>query len=104
MQRAKFPNLIFGAGLRSENAALLLMLTILFLLFLILLVAVPAARAQYQVIYRFTGGLDGQSPMSAVTMDRAGNIYGTAAGDQNGGTDSVFKLAPSRLLKNSYFA
>ncbi len=54
----------------------------------------PSAQAQtYKVIYNFTGGQDGASPEAGLTMDRAGNLYGTAyeGGGNNRGT--VFKLA-----------
>lgn len=43
------------------------------------------------VIHTFTGGADGDNPISALTADRAGNLYGTAAG----GTHSsglIYKL------------
>lgn len=53
------------------------------------------------VLYSFTGyGGDGASPVSGVTMDSAGNLYGTTAYAGNnctGGADGcgvVFKLAP----------
>ncbi len=44
------------------------------------------------VLYSFTGADDGGEPMGDITMDAAGDIYGTAAfgGAQGGGT--VFKL------------
>ena len=43
----------------------------------------PSAQAQtYQVIHSFTGGLDGANPEAGLTMDRAGNLYGTT---YNGG-------------------
>ncbi|HSC18189.1 MAG TPA: hypothetical protein VLC74_04665, partial [Rhizomicrobium sp.] len=29
-----------------------------------------------QVLYSFTGGVDGQQPWAGVTLDGAGNIYG----------------------------
>ena len=53
-------------------------------------VSVPAQT--YHVLYSFTGGLDGNSPAAGLTMDAAGNLYGTAAngGSQRYGT--VFKL------------
>lgn len=44
--------------------------------------------------YEFTGGADGSSPMGALAIDAAGNIYGaTAGGGQNGGI--VFEVTPS---------
>ena len=50
-----------------------------------------AARARYKIIYSFTGGSDGGTPLSDLTVDAAGNLYGTT---QGGGTGSgtVFEL------------
>jgi uncharacterized repeat protein (TIGR03803 family) len=40
--------------------------------------AVPAAQAQtYQVIHYFESGQDGANPTAGVTIDQAGNLYGT---------------------------
>lgn len=49
------------------------------------------ARAQtYSVIHNFTGGPDGATPMAGLTMDRAGNLYGTSAyGGKLGGNCGV---------------
>ena len=46
------------------------------------------------VLYNFTGGADGALPYSTVTIDGAGNLYGTtfAGGDAGG---SVYELSPS---------
>jgi uncharacterized repeat protein (TIGR03803 family) len=60
---------IGGAGHSSPNIA-----------------AVPSA-AQFQVIYNFTNGADGQFPWGGLTIDSRGNLYG--------GASSVFKLAPT---------
>ena len=45
-----------------------------------------------QVIHAFTGGLDGAYPFTGVTLDRAGNLYGTAAAG-GVGNGTLFKLA-----------
>jgi uncharacterized repeat protein (TIGR03803 family) len=59
------------------------------------------ANAQtYSVIYNFTGGQDGSTPKAGVTLDEAGNLYGTTAtgasfsGNCNpiGGCGTVFEL------------
>lgn len=65
-------------------AAIVLVLTV---------VVAQAVQAQtYQVLYNFTGGLDGAYPEAGLTMDGAGNLYGTAyqGGSMNRGT--VYKL------------
>ena len=56
-----------------------------------------AAQAQtFQVVHYFTGGQDGAYPSGALTLDRAGHIYGTAqsGGIANNGT--VFELTHPR--------
>ena len=54
---------------------------------------VPTAQAQtFQVIHTFTGGQDGGQPMAGLTMDRAGNLYGTTLRRGNGGCGTVFKF------------
>ena len=59
----------------------------------LVLLAIPSAQAQtLTVLHNFTGGTDGGNPVAAVTLDRAGNLYGTAhAGGLGYGT--AFKLA-----------
>jgi len=48
-------------------------------LFALSLAAAPAAPAQtYTVLHTFYDGLDSGLPYGALTMDRAGNLYGTA--------------------------
>ena len=57
------------------------------------IIATQSVQAQnFQIIYNFTDGVDGGSPYAALTMDRAGNLYGTnaVAGLDGGGT--VFEL------------
>ena len=39
--------------------------------------APPASR--YKIIYSFTGGADGAYPVSDLTLDSAGNLYGTTS-------------------------
>jgi uncharacterized repeat protein (TIGR03803 family) len=48
----------------------------------------------YTVLHTFAGGADGGNSFANLILDRAGNLYGTAAvgGTRHGGT--VFKLAP----------
>ncbi|HUK73987.1 MAG TPA: choice-of-anchor tandem repeat GloVer-containing protein [Candidatus Bathyarchaeia archaeon] len=62
------------------------------------LVLTPAAQAQaFSVIHNFTNGPDGGAPYTGLTIDRAGNLYGTTASGGGGGCQNgcgiVFKLA-----------
>jgi hypothetical protein len=71
------------------------------LAFVFLLTA--AAQGQiYADLHGFTGGRDGTHPLTGLTMDRAGNLYGTtSAGGYMGGVcgnvggcGTVFRLSP----------
>lgn len=73
----------WALNLRSWPATAALATIILFAL---LVAFIPAARAQtYRVIHDFTGGADGLRPLATLTLDRAGNLYGTSAGGGSGG-------------------
>jgi len=49
------------------------------IIFVLGVVAAQAAQAQtFTVLHNFTGGQDGARPQAGLTMDRAGNLYGTA--------------------------
>src|SRR5271165_258861 len=62
------------------------------MVFALTVVASQAAQAQtFKVIHNFTGGLDGSFPLAGVTMDRAGNLYGTASSGGNG-SGTVYRL------------
>ena len=53
-----------------------------------------SAQAQtYRVLHSFTGGSDGQSPIAGLTIDRAGNLYGTTLYGGSFENGVVFKLA-----------
>ena len=53
----------------------------------------PSAQAQtHSVIHNFTGRGSGNYPYDGLTMDRAGNFYGTTYGGGTSGQGSVFKL------------
>ena len=51
------------------------------------------------VLYSFTGGADGAEPYKGVTVDRQGNLYGTAVSGGSGGCEGgcgvVYKLSNS---------
>jgi uncharacterized repeat protein (TIGR03803 family) len=60
------------------------------------MIAVHSAHAQtFSVLHNFSGGLDGATPYAGLTMDRAGNFYGTtyAGGSRHLGT--VYRLERS---------
>jgi uncharacterized repeat protein (TIGR03803 family) len=67
-----------------------------------LIVFTSQAQAQtYKVLHTFTGGTDGTFPYAGLTLDKAGNLYGTTSqgGSPSGGPGTVFQLK----LKNSSF-
>src|SRR5205823_10254661 len=53
----------------------------------------------HRVLYSFTSGADGGEPYKGVTLDREGNLYGTAvsggSGSCEGGCGVVYKLTNS---------
>ena len=54
---------------------------------------------EHTVLYSFTGGTDGGEPYKGVTIDRRGNLYGTAvtggSGSCEGGCGVTYKLTKS---------
>ena len=51
-------------------------------------------RWKERVLYSFTGGADGSSPISNVNLDSAGDIYGTTSEGGADGEGVIFKLTP----------
>jgi uncharacterized repeat protein (TIGR03803 family) len=52
---------------------------------------------QETVLHSFTGGTDGSYPIAGLTIDQAGNLYGTALeGGGSVGVGDVFELSPSQ--------
>jgi uncharacterized repeat protein (TIGR03803 family) len=54
-----------------------------------------------KVLYRFGAGTDGATPLSAVTMDAAGNLYGTTSMGGAYGYGTVFQLTPGSTWKET---
>ena len=79
---------IFGTSRRAATAALAMALALT-------VVATPAAHAQtFTVLHNFKDGQDGANPETGLTMDKAGNLYGTTI--HGGlGVGTVFKLNKS---------
>jgi len=66
-------------------------------------IAGPAAHAQtFSVVHNFTGGLDGNEPMSGLVMAPSGNFYGTTSGGGEYSSGSVFELTPTGTLTTLY--
>jgi uncharacterized repeat protein (TIGR03803 family) len=79
-------------GLRVSAATGAVALAIVFAL---TMVASQAVQAQtFKVIHNFTGAQDGSFPLAGVTMDKAGNLYGTASSGGNG-NGTVYRLKRS---------
>ena len=77
----------------ARTAAAALALAIVFAFTMI---ATPAAQAQtFKVIHTFTGGADGGFPFAGLTIDAAGNLYGTTNAGGGNGYGTAFKLKPS---------
>jgi uncharacterized repeat protein (TIGR03803 family) len=51
------------------------------------------AAANLTVLYSFMGGDDGESPVSSVVLDPAGNIYGAAGGGAKAG-GVIYEVQP----------
>ncbi len=47
-------------------------------------------------LYEFAGGSDGGFPLNDLALDKAGNLYGTAANGGASGRGTVFKLTPTQ--------
>ena len=54
-----------------------------------------SASGKETVLYSFTGGADGGRPYAGVSLDAAGNIYGTTLAGGTAGLGVVYKVSPS---------
>ena len=66
----RFPNMIFGSGLRLDGTALAIMFLLLFLLFVLLFMMFTAQPAQ----------AGGAQPFGDLIIGSNGNLFGTASG------------------------
>jgi uncharacterized repeat protein (TIGR03803 family) len=81
----QFRNLIFRIISRAATAALAIAIV-----FALTVVLTQSAQAQtFKVLYNFTGGRDGGTPDAGLTMDQAGNLYGTAFFGGNTGSECI---------------
>ncbi len=86
--KKQFHNLISRTILRAATVALAIATVSA-----LTVILTQSAQAQTPtVLYTFTGGADGAWPYAGLTMDRAGNLYGTAQGGGSKGAGTVFKL------------
>jgi uncharacterized repeat protein (TIGR03803 family) len=90
----RFHSSIFGASLRPHSATVAILLMLLFFLLVLLLVLLtpqPAQGQTYKVLHSFSGP-DGSSSYAGVTLDAAGNLYGTTSGGGGSDQGTVFQL------------
>src|SRR5208337_2653133 len=87
--KKQFCNLISRIISRAATAALA-MATV----FALTVVLTQSAQAQtFKVIHAFTGGGDGEWPYAGLTIDQAGNLYGTAPDGVINNSGLVFRLS-----------
>jgi len=75
----------------STNVSRTYALTLALSVTMHLLSSMVAAQT-YTVIHDFTGGGDGEAPYTGLTIDAAGNLYGTTVAGGNNGAGVIFKL------------
>jgi uncharacterized repeat protein (TIGR03803 family) len=63
------------------------------MLLMLILIATPSAQAQtLTVLHSFSAVADGAEPVTGLTMDQAGNLYGTTLSGGSAGFGTIFKL------------
>jgi uncharacterized repeat protein (TIGR03803 family) len=91
---------LFAQGSQRRGARHGWTFTLAALIALILAVARPALAQTETVLHSFTGK-DGSLPGQRLTLDSAGNLYGSTVGN-DGFIGSIFKLTPGGQLKVLY--
>jgi uncharacterized repeat protein (TIGR03803 family) len=61
---------------------------------LLVLAMAATAEAKGKVLYTFQGGNDGKTPTAGLTVDAAGNLYGTTESGGSGDYGTVYELSP----------
>ena len=95
--KQQFSNLHFHGISRTAAAA-----SAIAIVFVLTALITQSAQAQtYTVIHTFTNGGDGGQPVAGLTIDTAGNLYGTTniGGAHNAGI--AFEVAAFRLWLGS---
>ena len=90
MQRKEESRNLFSLTVSRAATA---MLTVATVFTLTVVLTQPAQAQTFKVIHTFTGGGDGANPYAGLTMDQAGNLYGTASLGGGSGNGTVFRLS-----------
>src|SRR3974390_1164117 len=87
--KQQFRSLISRIVARAATAAL----AIATVLALTVVLSQSAQTQTFKVLHTFTNGADGAVPYAALTMDQAGNFYGTTTQGGSNGNGTVFMLS-----------
>jgi uncharacterized repeat protein (TIGR03803 family) len=88
--QAKRSTLALSCTLFTEAAILVLLL-----LAMSLVTTRPTQAQTFSVIHNFSGGVDGATPDTGLTVDRDGNFYGTTYAGGSRGLGTVYRLKRS---------
>ena len=90
MQRKEESRNLFSLTVSRAATA---MLTVATVFTLTVVLTQPAQAQTFKVLHTFTGGGDGANPYAGLTMDQAGNLYGTTSLGGGSGNGTVFRLS-----------